>query len=170
MGQAYDVNDFNARVKRIKSPRNNAYYDPALQMHVPKRTNQKEIRRAVKARRFPPGRVLICIVIGIVAVVIAQGLRVRYLGLVETGSVALFADLLFSLFFLLLIAALTGNRRLPHRLLQLVGATAMIVAGHNLMWFFPEEMAIVYTTEYVALIQEQTEPRTLVLQDYSISF
>ena len=32
-----DINDFNARIKNIKNPRNKSYYDQGLEMHVPKR-------------------------------------------------------------------------------------------------------------------------------------
>ncbi|MFT7107464.1 MAG: hypothetical protein ACJAVT_001987, partial [Yoonia sp.] len=35
-----DMNDFNARIKSIKNPRNKSYFDPDLGMHVPKRVTR----------------------------------------------------------------------------------------------------------------------------------
>ena len=41
-----DINDFNARIKNIKNPRNKSYYDQGLEMHVPKRVSRDKIKSA----------------------------------------------------------------------------------------------------------------------------
>ncbi len=161
--------DFNARIKRIESPRNTSYYDPDLKMHVPKRTSQDAIRKSAKARKFSVMKLLISLLIGVVAVMIGQAVRLRFLGMTEQGNALLATDLLLAAFFVLLISALMRHRKLSLRLCQIVGAVAMIVGGHNLMWFYPNELAIIYTSDYVALIRAQTEPMSLVFRDMVIS-
>ena len=46
------LDDFNKRVKRIKSPRNTSYYDPDLGMHIPKHVSHDKIRRNAKAKKI----------------------------------------------------------------------------------------------------------------------
>ncbi len=161
--------DFNARIKRIESPRNTSYYDPDLEMHVPKHTTQEAIRKSAKARKFSVMKLLISLLIGGVAVMIGQAIRLRFLGMTETGNAMLATDLLLTAFFMLLISALMRHRKISMRLCQVVGAVAMIVAGHNLMWFYPDELAIIYTTDYVAQIRAETEPMSLIFRDMAIS-
>ncbi len=161
--------EFNARIKRIKSPRNTSYYDPDLQMHVPKHTSQEAIRKNAKARKFSVGKMLISLLIGVVAVMIGQAIRLRYLGMTEPENAVLATDLLLTAFFILMISALMRYRKVSLRLFQVLGAAAMIVAGHNLMWFYPDELAIIYTPDYVAEMRARTEPMSLIFRDLKIS-
>jgi hypothetical protein len=161
--------DFSARIKRIESPRNTSYYDPDLKMHVPKHTSQEAIRKSAKARKFSVVKLLVSLLIGVAAVMIGQAIRLRFLGMTEPGNALLATDLLLAAFFMLLISALMRHRKLSLRLCQVVGVAAMIVGGHNLMWFYPNELAIIYTSDYVAQMRAQTEPLSLVFRDMAIS-
>lgn len=164
-----DLNDFKSRVKRIQDPRNNAYYDQELGMHVPKHTTQVEIQKAVKARKFSVVRLLVSVLIGVFGTIAAQAIRVRYFELVETTQTALFTDLLLALFMVLLLSVLMRHRRVTLRLAQFAGVAAMIFAGHNLMWFYPDQMAVIYTTDYVAQISAETEPMSIVIPSVLVS-
>jgi len=166
LGQA----DFKARIKRINNPRNISYFDPELQMHVPKRTSHVAIKRTVKARKFSPSRVILSLLIGVVAVVVAQVLRLRYLGMTEPGNAALLTDLLLTAFFVLLTSAILRHRKPSLRIAQVVGVFAVIVAGHNLMWAYPAEMAVLYTTDYVGVMHTQTAPSTLAFAGLTVGF
>ncbi|WP_342075591.1 hypothetical protein [Yoonia sp. SS1-5] len=161
--------NFNARIKRIKSPSNKAYFDPELQMHVPKHTSQEQIRKDIKAQKFSIIRLLISVLIGVIAVIVGQSLRYRYLEMVEVSNASLFTDILVSLFVVLLLSALLRHRRTTLRAAQLLGAVAMLLGGHNLMWAYPDELAIVYTSEYVQTVRAQTTPMTLVFRDVQIA-
>lgn len=169
MAQKYDMKDFNARVKRIQNPRNKSYYDPDMGMHIPKRVSAETIRKNAKARKFSLSSVLTSLLIGVVAVMIAQAFRFRYLGMAEVGNAALATDLLLTAFLVLLGSAFLRHRKVSHRFAQAVGVVAMVVAGHNLMWYYPAELAIIYSTEYVDQVRGTTEPLSLVFRDMTIS-
>ncbi len=169
MARKYDINDFNARVKRINNPRNNAYYDPELKMHVPKHTSQKEIRQTVKRSKINISKILVSLIIGGVAMMAGQALRIRYLGMTEVTDASIFTDILLSLLVMLTLAALMHHRKMVLRVAQVAGAGLMFVAGHNLMWAYPDKLAIVYSPEYVETVRAQTVPMSLVFRDVTIS-
>ena len=58
-----DINDFNARVKRIKNPRNKSYYDPDLGMHIPKRVTRDKIKKVNDEESFL-GKFIVSMIIG----------------------------------------------------------------------------------------------------------
>jgi len=138
-------------------------------MHVPKRTTHEEIRQNVKANKFSIMKVLACLIIGVVAMMIAQAVRLRYFQMRDPSNASLFVDVLLAVFCVLMMSALFRYRKMWHRGLQLVGAAAMLVAGHNLMWAYPNELAIIYTTDYVTQVREETQPMSLVFRDMTIS-
>lgn len=163
-----DQKDFQRRIKRINNPLNKSYYDPELNMEVPKHTSQKKIRKDAKRRKMSFGKMIVSLLIGVAAIVIAQALRVRYFGLSDVSHTSLFTDLLLGAFFVLLISALMRHRKFVLRASQLAGAAAMLVAGHNLMWAYPQELAVIYSTEYVQTVRARTEPMSLQLHDTTI--
>ncbi|MEJ6402172.1 hypothetical protein [Yoonia sp. 2307UL14-13] len=160
--------DFNARIKRIKNPLNKSYYDPELNMDVPKHTSHETIRKDAKRRKMSFGKITVSLLIGALAMVIAQALRVRYLGLSDVSHMTLVTDLLLGAFFLLLMSAMMRHRKFLLRASQMIGAAAMLVAGHNLMWAYPQELAVIYSTEYVQTVRARTAPMSLQLHDTTI--
>lgn len=161
--------DFNARVKRIKKPGNTSYYDPELQMHVPKRVTRSKIKVQAEKREFTFSKFLVSMVIGATGVACAQILRVRYFGLNETGNLSLAVDLLCAVWAALLLSAFMKHRVFPARMAQICGVVAMMIAGHNLVWRFPEQMAMIYTDAFVTQVQAETVPQSLVFRDIVIS-
>ena len=100
---------------------------------------------------------------------IAQALRFRYLGLSEPSNVTLFTDILVTLFIVLTLSAMFRYRKTGYRVAQGLGAAAVLVAGHNLMWYYPDQLAVIYTADYVQIVRDTTSPRTLVFRDMTIS-
>ncbi|MCG3266287.1 hypothetical protein [Yoonia sp. I 8.24] len=160
MGQT----DFNARIKRIKNPRNNSYYDPDLQMHIPKRVTRAKIEKPPSKSNEAMSAFLVSMVIGSTAMFGAQVLRVRYFGLSGGNSVVTFTDLLVGLWLVLILSALMQRRQLIGRLGQVAGLCVMMVTGHNLIWKWPDLMSKIYTPEYVAEIQATTKVQSIVIQ------
>lgn len=166
MGQT----DFNARIKRIKNPRNNSYYDPDLQMHIPKRVTRDKIQKPPSQSSEALTAILVSMVIGGVAMFGAQVLRVRYLGLSGGNTAVTFTDLLFGLWFVLMLSALMKRRQFLGRVGQVAGLCVMLVTGHNLVWKWPDLMGKIYTPEYVAEIQATTQVQSIVIQGNVFAF
>lgn len=160
-----DINDFNSRVKRIKNPKNNSYYDPDLQMHIPKKVPRDKIKRKAAGADEESilGTFLVSAIIGAFCLALAQLVRVRYFGLIEAGSVTLFVDLMATLWFMLVLTALIKRTQVGARVAQVIGVVAMLVAGHNLVWRWPEQMAYIYTAEFTNYVQQTTQPPSVVV-------
>lgn len=163
------LEDFNSRVRRIKSARNTSYYDPELQMNIPKRVSQDTIRRNAKAKLPSFKAFFWSLLIGAGALIAAQALRLRLLDVSEPGNVALFTDMLVALFIVLTVSGALRYRRLRYRLAQAIGVVVALVAGHNLMWYYPDQLAVIYTPEYVQIVRDTTEPGSLVFRDVTIN-
>jgi len=161
--QGQDV--FKERVKRIARGRDDYYYDPNTDVHVPKHMTPEDVRKARAAQKFSLWRMIKCILIGVVAVITAQGFRIRYFEFTAPDNAAMFTDLLLTVFFVLLFSALMQYRKKSHRAYQIFGAAAMLLLGHNLMFVAPREMAIIYSTPYVTELVARTQPYSVVWKD-----
>ncbi len=157
-----DINDFNARVKRIKNPRNTSYYDPDLGMHVPKRVARDKIKNAGKEDSFLAA-FLVSMILGAVGLMCGEAILIRYFALTEPGKVALFLQLFVAFWAILFLSALLGRRRISARIAQIAGVIVMMMAEHNLIWRWPDQLAFIYTAEHVARVMETTTPYTIVL-------
>ncbi|SFR40730.1 hypothetical protein SAMN04488005_1547 [Yoonia tamlensis] len=162
--------DFDARIKRIKNPRNNSYYDPDLQMHIPKRVARSKIEKPPSKSNEALTAFLVSMVLGGVAMFGAQVVRVRYLGLSGGNTAVTFTDILIGFWFVLVLSALMQRRQPIGRLGQIAGLCAMLVAGHNLIWKWPDLMGKIYTPEYVAEVQATTEVGSIVVQGNVFAF
>ena len=156
-----DINDFNRRLKNIKNPRNKSYYDPELGMEIPKRVGHK---KKVRMRDEPTvlSIFIVSMLFGAVALMCGQVLRIRYFGLTESSSVATFLELFVAFWAVMLIAAMTNKRTVTERIAQLTGVAVMMVAGHNLIWRWPEQMAYIYTEAHVEQVLEATTQHSIV--------
>ncbi|MBE0412884.1 hypothetical protein [Yoonia sp.] len=163
------LDDFNSRIKRINSARNTSYFDPELGMNIPKRVSHETIRRTAKAKRPSFKAFGLSVVIGAGAVIVAQVLRLRGLGLTEPGNAALFVDLLLALLIVLTVTGGLRYRLLRYRVAQALGVVAVLGLGHNLMWYYPDQMAVIYSADYVQSVRDTTEPGLPVLQDVTIN-
>ncbi|PRY80482.1 hypothetical protein CLV80_101336 [Yoonia maritima] len=162
--------DFDARVKRIKNPRNNSYYDPDLQMHIPKKLTRAKIVKPPSKSSQAMSAILVSMVIGGAAMFCAQVVRVRYLGMTGGNSAVTFSDLLIGLWMVLLFSALMKRRQFLGRFGQVVGLCLMLVTGHNLVWKWPDLMGKIYTPEYVAEIKSTTTAGSILFQGNVFSF
>ena len=156
-----DINDFNQRIKRIKSPRNKSYYDENLGMHVPKRVNQDRLRRSRK-QDSALGAFLVSMIIGAVGLMFAQAIRIRYFGLTEPSQLTLYLELFLTFWAVVMLTALLNRRRLTERMAQIVGVALMMVAGHNLIWRFPDQMAVIYTAAHVEQVMDTLPQHSIV--------
>ncbi|MEL6839999.1 MAG: hypothetical protein AAFP85_11955 [Pseudomonadota bacterium] len=159
-----DINDFNRRVKNISNPRNKSYYDPDLQMHIPKRVSRDKIKKPKVANdENIIGPFIVSVVIGAFCLGVAQIFRVRYFGLIETSTVTMVVDLAATFWVLLVLTALIKRNSWGARFSQAVGVLAMLAAGHNLFWRFPEQMAVIYTPEYAQYVEATKQAPSVVI-------
>lgn len=160
-----DIKDFNARVKRIKNPRNHSYYDPDLGMHIPKRVGRDHIKKAKRGDEegLNLGPVIVSMIVGAFALMIAQVVRIRYFGDTGSTNVTLTIELFLAFWTLLILTALMNRRTVGARIAQFIGVGAMLVAGHNLIWRWPEPMAMIYTQEYVDEVMATTTQHSVVV-------
>lgn len=156
-----DINDFNARVKRIKNPRNKSYYDPDLGMHIPKRVTRDKIKKVNDEESFF-GKFIVSGIIGALALMFAEVLRIRYFGLSTENDTVFFLELFIAFWAVLLLSAMLDRRRMTERFGQIVGIALMLTAGHNLVWRWPDQMAYIYTAEHVAQVIESTTQYSIV--------
>ena len=159
-----DINDFNRRIKNIKRPQNNSYYDPDLKMHIPKRVSRDKIKKPkVSEDEQILGPFIVSAFIGALCLATAQLFRVRYFGLIETTSVTLLIDLVTAFWCLLVLTALIKRNSWGARFSQVVGVVAMLMAGHNLFWRWPDQMALIYTPAYADYLEQTTQAPSVVV-------
>ena len=156
-----DINDFHARVKRIKNPRNKSYYDADLGMHIPKRVTRDKIK-ANKDEESYLGKFIVSMIIGALALMFAQILRIRYFGLLEQSDVAFYLELFLAFWAMVLLSAMLNRRKLSERFAQIAGLALMLTAGHNLIWRWPEQMAMIYSDVYVEQVMQATTQNSVV--------
>ncbi len=156
-----DMNDFHSRVKRIKNPRNNSYYDQDLGMHIPKRVTRDKIK---KGNDEPSvlSKMLVSMIIGAVALMFAEVMRIRYFGLTQASTVVLYLELFMAFWGVVMLGAMMDRRKVTERMAQIAGVAVMMVAGHNLIWRWPDQMAMIYTTAYVEQVMEATTQHSIV--------
>ncbi|MEJ8560757.1 hypothetical protein QTO30_05620 [Yoonia sp. GPGPB17] len=158
-----DINDFRARVKNIQNPRNKSYYDPDLGMHIPKRVSRDKIKKKVQRDEDSfLAKFIVAMVIGAFAMMIAQVVRIRFFGLSLDGDVVMALELFMAFWAMLMLSVLLGKRGAFDRVGQIVGIAAMLVAGHNLIWRWPDQMAYIYTAEHVEQVMEATTQHSVV--------
>jgi hypothetical protein len=158
-----DINDFNARVKRIKSPRNNSYYDPDLGMHIPKRVTRDKIKKNAEKDSFL-GAFIVSAIIGAIGLMFAQVVRIRYFELTEPSDVVLYLEIFVAVWAVVMLSAMLDRRQISARIAQIAGVAIMMVAGHNLIWRWPEQMAVIYTTAHVEQIMDATTQHSVVVR------
>lgn len=156
----YDISDFHARVKSIKNPRNKSYYDPDLGMHIPKRVTRDKIAKPQEESFL--GKFIVSVIIGALALLLAQVVRIRYFGLLEQSDVVFYLELVIAFWAMVLFSAMLDRRKAVERFAQVAGIALMLTAGHNLIWRWPEPMAMIYTADYVAQVMDVTTQHSVV--------
>lgn len=165
MGTAkYDQRDFNARIKRIRNPRNDSYFDPELRMHIPKHVPRNMILKASKKEQ-PSflSAMLVSMIIGAAALALGQWVRVKYFGLVKFSATTVTLDLIAGVWMVLVLSVLLGHRGFMARMAQVAGIYVMLIAGHNFVWRWPDQMARIYSPAYVEQVKATTLPRSVTI-------
>ena len=167
-----DINDFNARVKRISSPRNKSYYDPDLGMHIPKRVPRDKIKKAKRDTDEQSflAAFIVSAVLGAFGYFIAQLIRVWYFPAAQGATMTLAVDLIITLWAIALLTALTGKTGVFARLSQVAGVYGMIAAGHNLFWRWPEQMAMIFPQAHVDRVLATTQEMSVVVAGNVFAF
>lgn len=156
-----DINDFNARIKNIQNPRNKSYFDPDLGMHVPKRVKRAPVKRTVEEESIL-GMMLVSMILGAIGLMFAQVVRIRYFGLLEYSTIVLFLEIAMAFWAVIILTVLTKKRTIAERIAQIMGVALMMVAGHNMIWRWPDQLAVVYTPAYVEQVMETTTQQSIV--------
>ena len=167
---------FNARVKRIKDPRNTYYIDPETGTFVPKRVTRTQVKQAVekqKARVTSPSffGFFGALFLGAVALMGAVYLRWNVLGMTDGATEAnlLIVDFGLAAVAMFVLGSMLNQKSLLHMLAHSMGIGAMLVTMHNLVWMFPAEFGQVYSDAYVQQVQSTTAPQSIYLGTQSIA-
>jgi len=104
----------------------------------------------------------VSMIVGAVALMIAQVVRVRFFGLIEFSTVVLALELFITIWALIILTALMKKRSIPERIAQIMGLALMMVAGHNMIWRWPDQMAMIYTPTYVEHVMATTTQHSIV--------
>lgn len=157
MAMADQLDEFNLRVARISKSGNTSYYDPELKMNIPKRVSKDFINRN-RLKKAGYSMLPISLAIGAFALMLSHLLCCRF-GLVSHdapmmiyGSAGIVA---------LLIGGMVRLKSVPHMGAQFAGVGAMIATMHNLVWMFPEQFALIYSAEFVSMVQATTTAGSL---------
>lgn len=159
----YDKSDFQTRIKSISNPRNTSYYDPNLGATIPKRVKRKQAPKT-NIEDSLISSMIVSMVLGGFGLMVGQVIRVRLFGITDPGMAAFTVDVIAGIWAVLIITVLTKKRLLSERFGQFVGIALMLLAGHNLIWRFPDQMGILYTPEYVEQVLETLPQHSIVLR------
>lgn len=157
-----DIKDFNARIKRIKNPKNDSYFDPDLGMHVPKRVSREKIKKQRKKEEEILGPVIVSLIIGAIGLTVAQIVRIRYFGLPATSELTFYLELFVGFWAVVTLSAFMNRRTIGARIAQIAGVAIMMTAGHNIIWRWPDQMAVIYTQAYVDEVLQSTSQHSVV--------
>ena len=159
MAMADQLDEFNARVRKINDPRNTSYYDRDMEMHVPKRLSKQLI---IKAQVKRVGLVaLICSAgVGAVALLVTQLMSTRFGVFGPEAPMVIYAS---AAILALLIGGFLKMKTVPHMGAQFAGIWVMVAGMHNLVWLFPQAFETLYSAEYVAAIQATTMAGSLLV-------
>jgi len=163
MAMTDQLNDFNQRVARISKAGNTSYYDPELQMNIPKRVSKEVInRKKLKTKKNPP--LLASLFLGAFALMASYMLSGRF-GLIDLNApVLVYAT---AGVIALLLGGLLRLKTVPHMGAQVAGVGVTITTMHNLVWMFPEQFAVIYSPEFVAMVEATTTAGSLTFMGAS---
>ncbi len=156
--------NFNARINRIKDPRNASYLDPETGMNIPRRLSVGQIKANNFGTKPSMLVLLVSVLLGAVALVAARYIRFVYADVPELGTEAqtlLLMDFGIAALMTFFIGGMIKHKTLRHMMAQAAGIGIMMVAMHNLVWMFPSEVAQVFPQDYIEQVRAVTEPQSL---------
>lgn len=157
---------FNARIRRINDPRNNSYLDPETGIRIPKQLSRKIIKtnNTYMEQKAGFGAMLLSLILGAICVMGALYVRFTVAGIPNTGTEAstlLAMDAGLAAVLVFVLGGILKHKSFRHMMAQVVGIAFMLVTMHNLVWFFPDEFAQVYTQDFVTQVTQATEPLSI---------
>lgn len=169
------IDVFQQRLSRITDPRNKTWTDPETGMDIPRR--MKRPPRAKKSELLEnlgyPLSFVLSFLIGMLAVLGSRYVRWHLLGMSADGAdadVLMMIDGGIAAALGFVLQQVLWMRAPEHVTAQVVGVFAMICVMHNLMWWYPEEMAIVFGPDYVKSVMAYTEPNSLLFRGVSFAW
>jgi hypothetical protein len=166
MAMADQLTDFNSRVVRISKSGNTSYYDPELGMNIPKRVSKEFINRK-KTKQAGGSSIVVSLLLGAVCLMLSYLICLR-LDLINHDAPMLVYGIAG-----ILAIVLGGMFRLKSMTdmgAQFVGVGAMMVGMHNLIWAFPEPFAVIYSPEFVDIIQATTTANSIAFMSMTYMF
>ncbi|WP_375256222.1 hypothetical protein [Yoonia sp.] len=164
-----DINDFRARLKNIDNPRNKGYFDPNLGIEVPKKVQRPKAPRP-NIEDSILSVLIVSTFLGVVSMVFAEAVRVRYFEMTNSTAGAVFVDVMIGLWAVLIVSLWLDKRWISERFAQAFGIGAMAVGSHNLIWRWPDAMAYIYTDAHVADVTQNTIKYSLEFGSTVFSF
>lgn len=157
MAMTDQLDEFNSRVARIAKSGNNSYYDPELKMNIPKRVSKEYINRK-KLKKVGSSALIISLFLGVFAVMASYLLSGRF-GLIDLNAPVLVYGAAGIL--VLLLGGIMRLSSMSHMGAQFAGLGATVATMHNLVWMFPEQFALIYSPEFVTMVQSTTTAGSL---------
>ncbi len=167
------LDQFNARVKRINDPRNKGYVDPETGIVIPKRLSRNMIKTGnrVSVQKAGLGSILLSLILGAGCIVGARYIRFELVGIEELGTdpTSLLAmDVGLAAVIVFVLGGILKHKSLRHMTAQVAGIFALAVSMHNLVWMLPSESAEIFSSAYVTQVQQQTEPMSIYLNGKTV--
>lgn len=167
------LDQFNARVKRINNPRNNSYKDPETGMVIPKRVSRQLIRTNNRIRPQKAGMMgmLMSLILGAMCLIGARYVRFEVAGISELDSdpsSILAMDAGLALMAAFVIGGVIKHKSLRHMAAQLAGVAVLAVGMHNIVWMVPEQVAQVFSSDYIGQVQQLTVPMSIYVNGETV--
>lgn len=162
------LTNFEARLRRIKDPKNISWHDPETGMNIPRYVSRAAIKSSAQdIKKIGPMAILLSVLLGIVCLMAGRFARYHFAGMDGSGyapEVILGADIGLGLIVAVIAGTVLGLGRGKLQIAQLVGILLMAVSMHNLVWAFPEEATQLYGPDFVAETLADTQPRSIMLR------
>jgi hypothetical protein len=158
--------NFNARIKRIESPKNRYWKDPETGINIPRRLSKAAVLGKKANARGSVLRLLMSVVLGLICLMAARYIRFNLAQVQDAGTQAMtltVMDFGIAVGLAFVVGTLVRLTSMAHLLAQMTGIAIMLVAMHNLVWMYPSEFAQVYSQAYVDQVRSITVPTSLYL-------
>ena len=157
MAIAEQRDEFNLHVTQISNPRNTSYYDPELGMNIPKRVSKEFINRK-KTKQAGGSGIVISLLLGAVFLMLSYLICLR-LDLINQDAPMLVYGI--SGILAIVLGGMFRLKSMADMGAQIVGVGAIVVGMHNLIWAFLEPFAVIYSPEFLDIIQATTTANSI---------
>lgn len=156
--------NFNARIKRIKDPKNIYWTDHETGMNIPRRISKGTIIAHNFRKKEGLMPLLMSVVLGVICLMAARYIRFHFAEVPDSGTEAMtltVMDFGIAAFLAMIVGGIVRLKTFRNVMGQLGGIALMLVAMHNLVWIYPAEFARFYSQDYVDQVMALTAPQSL---------